>query len=100
MATAPPTTTGRLLHPAGQPVEAALDVGRRGRLGLMRRPTAASVAGQQRDGGGHAQQHDREAGDAERREQRHAEHEQPGHGDGDGERGEHDRRAGGGDGGD
>ena len=53
----------------------------------------------ERDGGGHAQEHDGETGDAERRQDRHAEHEQPGHGDGHGERREHDGRPGRGDGG-
>ena len=87
------------LHPAGEPVEAALDVRRR-RQGLDAPADHGQRRGQQGDGGGHAQQDDGEAGDAERGEQRHAEDEQAGHGDRDGERGEHDGGAGGGDGGD
>ena len=85
------------LHPAGEPVEAALDVGRR-RQGLDAPADHSQRRGQQRDGGRHAQQDDGEAGDAERGEQRHPEHEQPGHGDRDRECGEHDGGAGGGDG--
>ena len=88
---------GVALHPPGEPVEAALDVGDR-----SRRPDLAADrgegGGQERDRGGHAQQDDAEAGDAERGEDGHAEHEQAAHGDGDGEGGEHHGGAGGGDG--
>ena len=85
------------LHPSGEPVEAALDVGdRSGRRDLA--ADGGEGGGQQRDRGGHAEQDDAEAGDAERGEDGHAEHEQAAHRDGDGEGGEHHGRAGGGDG--
>ena len=85
------------LHPPGEPVEAALDVGdRSGRRDLA--ADRGERGGQQRDRGGHAEQDDAEAGDAERGEDGHAEHEQAGHRDGDGEGGEHHGGARGGDG--
>ena len=88
---------GVALHPAGEPVEAALDVRDRSR-GRDLGADGGEGGGQQRDRGGHAHQHDAEPGDAEGREDGHAEHEQAAHGDGDGEGGEHDGGAGGSDG--
>ena len=96
---AAPPTQRPALHPTGQPVEAAVDIGD-GTRRLDPPADRGQRRGQQRDRGGHGQQHDGEAGDAERREERHAEHEQSGHGHGDREGREDHRRPRRGDGGD
>ena len=85
------------LHPSGEAVEAAGDVGDGSGRGDLA-ADGGEGGGQQGDGGGHAEQDDAEAGDAERGQDGQAEHEQAAHGDGDGEGGEDHGLARGGDG--
>jgi hypothetical protein len=85
------------LHPPGETVEAAGDVGdgcRRGDLAA----NGGQGGGQQGDRRRHAEQDDPEAGDPEGGEDGKAEHEEPAHRHRDGESGEHHCLAGGRDG--